>query len=105
MRLRRILTAQIDALFDRCDLLLTAVIPGPALVCEETDQRPWREPQPISSVFNVTGHSCTAQPCGFAANTLPLSMQFVGRAFDEAMGLRVVTPMNATPAGPRNRQR
>ncbi len=88
-RLRRILTAKIDALFETCDVLLTAVIPGPAPVLEETDQRPWREPQPISSVFNVTGHPCIALPCGFAANGLPLSVQFVGRAFDEAMVLRV----------------
>ena len=88
-RLRRILAAKIDALFDQCDVRLTAVIPGPAPVLEETDQRPWREPQPISSVFNVTGHPCIAQPCGFAANGLPLSVQFVGRAFDEAMVLRV----------------
>ncbi len=88
-RLRRILTARIDALLEECDVLLTAVIPGPAPVLEETDQRPWREPQPISSAFNVTGHPCIAQPCGFAANGLPLSLQFVGRAFDEAMVLRV----------------
>ena len=88
-RLRRILTAKVDVLFEECDVLLTAVIPGPAPVLEETDQRPWREPQPISSVFNVTGHPCVAQPCGFAANGLPLSLQFVGRAFDEATVLRV----------------
>jgi aspartyl-tRNA(Asn)/glutamyl-tRNA(Gln) amidotransferase subunit A len=88
-RLRRILTAKVDALLEECDVLLTAVIPGPAPVLEETDQRPWREPQPISSVFNVTGHPCVAQPCGFAAEGLPLSVQFVGRAFDEAMVLRV----------------
>jgi aspartyl-tRNA(Asn)/glutamyl-tRNA(Gln) amidotransferase subunit A len=88
-RLRRILTAKVDALLEECDVLLTAVIPGPAPVLEETDQRPWREPQPISSVFNVTGHPCVAQPCGFAADGLPLSVQFVGRAFDEAMVLRV----------------
>src|SRR5215208_1411423 len=83
-RLRRILTAKVDALFEECDALLTAVIPGPAPVLEETDQRPWREPQPISSVFNVTSHPCMAQSCGFAANGMPLSVQLVGRAFDEA---------------------
>jgi aspartyl-tRNA(Asn)/glutamyl-tRNA(Gln) amidotransferase subunit A len=30
-----------------------------------------------------------AQPCGLAANGLPLSAQFVGRHFDEATVLRV----------------
>ena len=37
----------------------------------------------------MTGHPCMAQPCGFAANGLPLSAQFVGRHFDEATVLRV----------------
>jgi aspartyl-tRNA(Asn)/glutamyl-tRNA(Gln) amidotransferase subunit A len=88
-RLRRILTRRVDALFESCDVLLTAVIPGPAPVLEETDTNPWRNPQPLASVFNVTGHPALAQPCGFAANGLPLSAQFVGRTFDEATVLRV----------------
>jgi aspartyl-tRNA(Asn)/glutamyl-tRNA(Gln) amidotransferase subunit A len=88
-RLRRILTRKVDALFETCDVLLTAVIPGPAPVLEETDDGPWRRQQPLASVFNVTGHPAMAQPCGFAANGLPLSAQFVGRAFDEATVLRV----------------
>jgi aspartyl-tRNA(Asn)/glutamyl-tRNA(Gln) amidotransferase subunit A len=88
-RLRRILTRKVDALFENCDVLLTAVIPGPAPVLEETDDGPWRRQQPLASVFNVTGHPAMAQPCGFAANGLPLSGQFVGRAFDEATVLRV----------------
>jgi aspartyl-tRNA(Asn)/glutamyl-tRNA(Gln) amidotransferase subunit A len=88
-RLRRILTAQVDALFEECDALLTAVIPGPAPLLEETDDGPWRRAQPISSAFNATGQPALALPCGFAANGLPLSAQFVGRAFDEATVLRV----------------
>jgi aspartyl-tRNA(Asn)/glutamyl-tRNA(Gln) amidotransferase subunit A len=88
-RLRRILTRKVDALFETCDVLLTAIIPGPAPVLKETDDGPWRRQQPLASVFNVTGHPAMAQPCGFAANGLPLSAQFVGRAFDEAMVLRV----------------
>jgi aspartyl-tRNA(Asn)/glutamyl-tRNA(Gln) amidotransferase subunit A len=88
-RLRRILTNRVDALFERCDVLLSAVIPGPAPVLEETDTNPWRNPQPLASVFNVTGQPAMAMPCGFAANGLPLSAQFIGRAFDEATVLRV----------------
>jgi len=88
-RLRRILTRKVDALFETVDVLLTAVIPGPAPVLEETDDGPWRRQQPLASVFNVTGHPAMAQPCGFAGDGLPLSAQFVGRAFDEATVLRV----------------
>ena len=88
-RLRRILTRKVDALFETVDVLLTAIIPGPAPVLEETDDGPWRRQQPLASVFNVTGHPALAQPCGFAASGLPLSAQIVGRAFDEATVLRV----------------
>jgi aspartyl-tRNA(Asn)/glutamyl-tRNA(Gln) amidotransferase subunit A len=88
-RLRRILTRKVDALFETVDVLLTAIIPGPAPVLEETDDGPWRKQQPLASVFNVTGHPCMAQPCGLAANGLPLSAQFVARAFDEVTLLRV----------------
>jgi aspartyl-tRNA(Asn)/glutamyl-tRNA(Gln) amidotransferase subunit A len=87
-RLRRILTRKVDALFERCDLLLTAIVPGPAPLLEETDDGPWRRQQPLASVFNATGHPAMAQPCGFAANGLPLSLQLVGRHFDEATVLR-----------------
>jgi aspartyl-tRNA(Asn)/glutamyl-tRNA(Gln) amidotransferase subunit A len=88
-RLRRILTIKIDALFEECDTLLTAIIPSAAPVLKQTDDRPWRDPQPLASVFNVTGHPAIAQPCGFSASGLPLSVQFVGRVFDEATLLRV----------------
>jgi aspartyl-tRNA(Asn)/glutamyl-tRNA(Gln) amidotransferase subunit A len=88
-RLRRILTAKADALFEECDALLTAVIPGPAPLLAESDDGPWRKEQPVSSAFNATGQPALALPCGFAANGLPLSAQFVGRAFAEAMVLRV----------------
>ncbi len=88
-RLRRILTRKVDALFETVDVLLTAIIPAAAPVLEETDDGPWRRQQPLASVFNVTGHPCMAQPCGFSANGLPLSAQFAGRHFDEATVLRV----------------
>jgi aspartyl-tRNA(Asn)/glutamyl-tRNA(Gln) amidotransferase subunit A len=88
-RLRRILTRKVDALFETCDVLLTAIIPAAAPALEQTDTRPWRDPQPLASVFNVTGHPALALPCGLGASGLPLSAQFVGRAFDEATLLRV----------------
>ncbi len=88
-RLRRILTAKVASLFEECDALLTAVIPGPAPLLAETDDGPWRKTQPISSAFNATGQPALALPCGFAANGLPLSAQIVGRAFNEEIVLRV----------------
>ena len=39
--------------------------------------------------FNVSGHPACAVPCGFDGQGLPIGMQVIGRAFDEAMVLRV----------------
>ncbi|HEV8264183.1 MAG TPA: amidase family protein, partial [Gemmatimonadales bacterium] len=39
--------------------------------------------------FNVSGHPACSVPCGFTAAGLPIGMQIVGRAFDEATVLRV----------------
>jgi aspartyl-tRNA(Asn)/glutamyl-tRNA(Gln) amidotransferase subunit A len=50
---------------------------------------PLRHDLPLTMMFNATGHPAMALPCGFSANGLPLSMQLVGRAFDEARVLRV----------------
>jgi aspartyl-tRNA(Asn)/glutamyl-tRNA(Gln) amidotransferase subunit A len=39
--------------------------------------------------FNVTGNPAMSIPMGFSASGLPLSMQIVGRAFDEGTVLRI----------------
>jgi aspartyl-tRNA(Asn)/glutamyl-tRNA(Gln) amidotransferase subunit A len=39
--------------------------------------------------FNVTGNPVLAIPAGFGKSGLPLGMQIVGRAFDEATVLRI----------------
>jgi aspartyl-tRNA(Asn)/glutamyl-tRNA(Gln) amidotransferase subunit A len=87
-RLRRQLIQAVDALFARVDLLLTAAIPSAAPRMDAMETGPWRRQQPITAVFNVTGHPALCQPCGFGVSGLPLSMQIVWRAFDEATVFR-----------------
>jgi Asp-tRNA(Asn)/Glu-tRNA(Gln) amidotransferase A subunit family amidase len=38
--------------------------------------------------FNLSGHPTCAVPCGLSPAGLPIGMQFIGRAFDEATVLR-----------------
>ena len=42
----------------------------------------------MTTPFNVTGGPALAQCIGFGSGGLPLSMQIVGRPFDEATVLR-----------------
>ena len=45
---------------------------------------------PIQSMaFNLTGNPAMSMPIGHAANGLPMSIQIVGKPFDEAMVFRV----------------
>jgi aspartyl-tRNA(Asn)/glutamyl-tRNA(Gln) amidotransferase subunit A len=46
-------------------------------------------------VFNATGHPALAQCIGFDGNGMPLSMQIVGRYFDEESALRVAAAYEA----------
>ena len=88
-RLRHSLMREVDALFGEVDAILCAPAHGAAPLAAESDDGPWRRAQPITAAFNVTGHPALCLPAGFAANGLPLSLQIVGRNFDEATVLRI----------------
>ncbi len=89
LRARRELCDAVNAALSRYDALLTAS-------SLTTAPRFDAVPDSLSSVspmqtipFNVTGHPAMSVPVGLAADRLPLSVQVVGRPFDEAMVLRV----------------
>ncbi len=77
-----------DALRDY-DVLLCASSMDPAsrLDDEETTARTY--PRQARTPFNVTGHPALAMMAGLASTGLPVSVQFVGRYFDDATVLRV----------------
>ena len=58
-------------------------------------------PRQARTPFNVTGHPALAMMAGLASNGLPVSVQFVGRYFDDATVLRVARRMSAAPSGTR----
>jgi aspartyl-tRNA(Asn)/glutamyl-tRNA(Gln) amidotransferase subunit A len=89
MRLRRELSQAVNLQLKKVDALITAsaLIPAPAFADIVPNSPPnW----PIQTMpFNVTGNPAMSIPTGFSASGLPLSMQIVGRAFDEATVLRI----------------
>ncbi|WP_339114978.1 amidase [Thioclava sp. GXIMD2076] len=88
-RLRPILSAEVTKVLTGADAILCSPMGGPAPLVAEVDDLPWRKQAPLTSAFNGTGHPALVLPAGFGANGLPLSAQFVGRPFDEAMLLRI----------------
>jgi aspartyl-tRNA(Asn)/glutamyl-tRNA(Gln) amidotransferase subunit A len=86
-RERRAMIAEMAPIYQRYDLLLT-LAPGPAprLDTHQTINF-WRRSS-LTTAFNVLGGPALAQCIGFTPDGLPLSMQIVGRPFDEATVLR-----------------
>lgn len=89
LRLRRELALQFSAaIFGKFDALIA---PTTALAARRFDSEPIN---PLSLMgltmpFNVTGNPAMAVCCGFTSDGLPISLQVVGRPFDEAMVFRI----------------
>jgi len=89
-RLRRELTTFVNVeIFGQHDAIITAngLCPAPRLDSFPVDVPPKQTLHTIP--FNVTGNPALAVPTGFSPSGLPLGMQVVGRAFDEATVLRI----------------
>lgn len=108
--LRRALTAQLDAAFERFDLLVTPTTPQVAPVLLD---RPAEDPELLSRgttmvanccVLNLSGHPALAVPSGVdGATGMPTSIQIVAPHWADALTFRagaVVEAMaGATPGG------
>ena len=87
-RERRIMLAEMEQLYAKHDVLIAAG-PGPAALLDAWRTIAfWQRPN-LTTPFNVTGGPALMQCIGFSPEGLPLSMQIVGRPFDEATVLRV----------------
>ena len=84
-RRRRELVAAVEAAFDGVDLLLTASSMDPACRIDDPEAVEITYPRQARTPFNVTGHPAMTMMCGISQEAgLPLSLQLVGRFFDEA---------------------
>jgi aspartyl-tRNA(Asn)/glutamyl-tRNA(Gln) amidotransferase subunit A len=89
LRARRELTDAVNAMLGRYDALLTASALNTA---PRFDAAPdaLSSASPMQTIpFNVTGHPAMSVPVGLADSELPISVQIVGRPFDEAMVFRI----------------
>jgi aspartyl-tRNA(Asn)/glutamyl-tRNA(Gln) amidotransferase subunit A len=81
------------ALHKRHDLLLTPTLPIPAFaagqeVPDPSRQRRWTEWAPYCFPFNMTMQPAISVPCGLTQAGLPIGLQIVGPAHDDATVLR-----------------
>jgi aspartyl-tRNA(Asn)/glutamyl-tRNA(Gln) amidotransferase subunit A len=94
-RVRRIIAQEFRDAFQKVDILATLTIPIPAPRIDQSDvdiagqtvsvlSAIWHNTYPA----NLTGSPSLCLPCGFTKGGLPVSLQLIGRNFDELTLLR-----------------
>jgi aspartyl-tRNA(Asn)/glutamyl-tRNA(Gln) amidotransferase subunit A len=83
---------------DTVDVAITASSMDPACPVEDAERCEYTYHRQARAPLNLTGSPALAMPTGFASTGLPLSMQIIGKPFDEAMVYRVARAYEqATP--------
>ncbi len=90
-KLRTLIARDFDEAYKKCDVLLTPTAPGPAFGIGEKSDDPIA--MYLNDVFTVTvnlaGLPGISVPAGMSSDGLPLGLQLIGKAFDEATLFRV----------------
>ena len=88
LRERRKMIAEMAPLYEKYDLFVTAG-PGPAPRLDAWRTIQFWKSASLTTPFNVTGGPALVQCMGYTEDGLPLSMQIVGKPFDDALVMRV----------------
>jgi aspartyl-tRNA(Asn)/glutamyl-tRNA(Gln) amidotransferase subunit A len=87
-RIRQILQKKMIELFDSYDVLVTASQPVPATPLDMNLLTGLSFPDPLGAIGNLCGLPALSVPCGFTDKNLPVGLQFIGRAGDDAAVLQ-----------------
>jgi aspartyl-tRNA(Asn)/glutamyl-tRNA(Gln) amidotransferase subunit A len=87
---RALIRRDFEQAFEQCDALLAPVTPTPAYRIGEKTADPLQ--MYLGDIFTVTANLAgicgISLPCGFSEAGLPIGLQVLGKAFDEALILR-----------------
>ncbi len=90
-KVRRLISQDFIAAFEKCDVLLTPTAPSAAFAIGENEDDPIK--MYLNDVFTVpaslAGLPAMSVPAGLDAGGLPLGLQVIGRAWDEETVLKV----------------
>jgi aspartyl-tRNA(Asn)/glutamyl-tRNA(Gln) amidotransferase subunit A len=88
LRVREILQQEMRALFDSYDVLVAGSQPVPATPLSLNLVTGLSFADPLGGIGNLCGLPALSVPCGFTDKKLPVGIQFVGRAGDDATVLQ-----------------
>jgi aspartyl-tRNA(Asn)/glutamyl-tRNA(Gln) amidotransferase subunit A len=83
-RVRTVVQAKMDEIFQKVDVLATPSLPVTASKLDANLDLALTFADPIGGIGNFCGLPAISVPCGFGEHGLPVSLQFVGRALDDA---------------------
>jgi len=87
-RVRRVAQGAVADLFTAVDLVVTPTTSAPAPRLDRLIEHGWRMELTHTNYWNVVGNPALAVPMGHTRLAMPLSLQIIGRPFDEASVLR-----------------
>ncbi len=88
LRIREILQEKMRDLFEQYDVLVAATQPVGATPLTMNLLTGLSFADPLGGIGNLCGLPAISVPCGFTEENLPLGIQFVGRAGDDASVLQ-----------------
>jgi Asp-tRNA(Asn)/Glu-tRNA(Gln) amidotransferase A subunit family amidase len=83
-RIRTIVQKKMDEIFMHVDVLATPSLPVTASKIDANLDIALTFSDPIGGIGNFCGLPAISVPCGFGQHNLPVSIQFIGRALDDA---------------------
>ncbi len=90
LKVRRLIKQDYDKAFEKVDVIATPTCPNPAFRFGEKTGDPLS--MYLEDIFtvsiNITGLPGLSVPCGMSKSGLPIGLQLIGKAFDEATLLR-----------------
>ncbi|MEG2833211.1 MAG: Asp-tRNA(Asn)/Glu-tRNA(Gln) amidotransferase subunit GatA [Ruthenibacterium sp.] len=89
--LQRIIGAEFDAAFEKCDVLITPTAPYTAFKLGEKTSDPLAmyAADLCTTTLNIAGLPGISIPCGMGEGNLPIGMQFIGPKFSESKLLTI----------------
>ncbi len=102
-RRRKEMIAEVEAVLRDYDVLLCASSMDPACRIDDPAEVERTYPRQARTPFNTTGHPALAMMSGLSSKGLPLSVQFVGRYFDEATLFQVARAWEQSAGTDRKR--
>jgi aspartyl-tRNA(Asn)/glutamyl-tRNA(Gln) amidotransferase subunit A len=87
-KIRDILQKKIADLFENFDVLIAASQPTPATPIDMNLEGGPDYPDPLGGIGNLCGLPALSVPCGFTDKHLPVGIQFVSRAGDDAAAIQ-----------------